>query len=119
MPLFVVSLPENMQSCLHYGKNALISLTFCKAELSPSFLSCFKSLWVFLFWHYISSSKSRKTFSISRNSHLEVFYKKGVLENFVEFKGKHLRQGLFFNKKETLVQVFSCEFCEIFKNTFC
>ena len=23
-----------------------------------------------------------------------------------------------FIKKETLVQVFSCEFCEIFKNTF-
>ena len=23
-----------------------------------------------------------------------------------------------FNKKETLVQVFSCEFCEISKNTF-
>ena len=23
-----------------------------------------------------------------------------------------------FNKKETLVQVFSCEFCEIFTNTF-
>ena len=23
-----------------------------------------------------------------------------------------------FNKKETLAQVFSCEFCEISKNTF-
>ena len=42
--------------------------------------------------------------------------------------GKYLCQGLFFNKfarqacnfikKETLVQEFSCEFCEIFKNTF-
>ena len=39
-----------------------------------------------------------------------------------------LRQSLFFNKvagaagnfikQETLTQVFSCEFCEIFKNTF-
>ena len=31
-------------------------------------------------------------------------------------------QGLFFNKvfikKETLAQMFSCEFCEIFKNIF-
>ena len=26
--------------------------------------------------------------------------------------------GLQFIKKETLTQVFSCEFCEIFKNTF-
>ena len=40
--------------------------------------------------------------------------------------GKHLCQGLFFNKvaglrplkKEAMVQVFSCEFCESFKNTF-
>ena len=57
--------------------------------------------------------------------------KKGVLKNFRKFTGKHLRQSLFFNKigglrpvacnfikKETLAQVFSCEFCEISKNTF-
>ena len=30
-----------------------------------------------------------------------------------------LRQGCNFIKKETLPQVLSCEFCEIFKNTFC
>ena len=37
---------------------------------------------------------------------LEVFYKKGFLKasNFI--------------KKETLTQVFSCEFCQISKNTF-
>ena len=51
--------------------------------------------------------------------------KKGVLRNFTKFTGKHLCQSLFFNKKdfnfikkETLVQVFSCEYCEISKNTF-
>ena len=54
--------------------------------------------------------------------------RKGVHRNFAKFTGKHLRQSLFFNKvaggacnfikKETLAQVFSCEFCEIFKNTF-
>ena len=27
-------------------------------------------------------------------------------------------ESLFFIKKETLTQVFSCEFCEISKNTF-
>ena len=45
----------------------------------------------------------------------------GALENFAKFTGKHLCQSLFFNnfiKKETLAQMFSCEFCEIFKNTF-
>ena len=63
-----------------------------------------------------------------RSSHPEVFCKKSVLKNFAKFTGKQLCQSLFFNKvagqacnfvkKETLVQVFSCEFCEIFRNTF-
>ena len=63
-----------------------------------------------------------------RSSRPEVFCKEGVLKNFAKLTGKHLRQSLFFNKvaggachfikKETLAQVFSCEFCEIFKNTF-
>ena len=59
-----------------------------------------------------------------------MFCKKGVLRNLAKFTGKHLCQSLFFNKvvglrltynfikKETLAQVFSCEFCEISKNTF-
>ena len=47
----------------------------------------------------------------------EVFRKKGFLKNFIKFTGKHLCQSLFFNKaacnfikKETLVQVLSCEY---------
>ena len=53
--------------------------------------------------------------------------KNDFLRNFAKFTGKHLCQSLFFNnglrpatllKKETLAQVFSCEFCEISKNTF-
>ena len=61
-----------------------------------------------------------------------MFCKKGVLRNFAKFTGKHLCQSLFliklqasglqqacnFIKKKTLAQVFSCEFCEISKNTF-
>ena len=62
----------------------------------------------------------------SRSSHWRCSVKKGVLRNFAKFTGKHLSQSLFFNKvaglrpakKETLAQVFSCEFCEISKNTF-
>ena len=55
-----------------------------------------------------------------------VFCEKGVLTNFAKFTGKNLCQGLFFNKaagtcnfikKEALALVFSCEFCEISKNT--
>ena len=55
-----------------------------------------------------------------RSTRPEVYCKKDVLENFAKFTGKHLCQSLFFTeqKKKTLEQVFSCEFCEIFKNTF-
>ena len=35
-----------------------------------------------------------------RSSSPEVFYKKGVLRNFAKLTGKHLCQGLFFNKVE-------------------
>ena len=54
--------------------------------------------------------------------------KKDALRNFTKFTGKHLCQGLYFNfcrpkacnfnKKETLAQVFPCEFCEVSKDTF-
>ena len=52
-----------------------------------------------------------------------MFCKNDVLRNFTRFTGKHLCQSLFFNKvnfikKETLAQVFFCEFYEISKNTF-
>ena len=33
-----------------------------------------------------------------RSSHSEVFCNIGVLRNFAKFTGKHLRQGVFFNK---------------------
>ena len=66
---------------------------------------------------------------ISRSTRPDIFCKKGVLRNFTKFTVKYLCQSLFFNKvavevacnftkKETLVQVFSCEFCKISKNTF-
>ena len=83
----------------------------------------------------------------SKSSRPDVFCEKGVLRNFAKFTGKHLCQSLFFNKvlrnfakftgkhqcqsllfnkvaglqlylKKTPAQVFSCEFCEISKNTF-
>ena len=56
----------------------------------------------------------------------KVFCKKGVFRNISKLTGKHLCQILFFDrlmacnfiKKETLPQVFSCEFYKIPKNTF-
>ena len=63
-----------------------------------------------------------------RSSRPEVLCKKAVLKNFAEFTGKHLCQGLFFNKveglspatllKKRLAQVFSFEFCEISEKPF-
>ena len=50
-----------------------------------------------------------------RSSHQDLFCKKGVLRNSAKFTRKCLCQSHFF-KKETLAQVFSCEFCKIFKN---
>ena len=47
----------------------------------------------------------------------QVYYKKCVIKNFAKFTGKHMCQACNFIKKETLAEVFSCEFCEIFKNT--
>ena len=57
-----------------------------------------------------------------------MFRKKDAFKNFSKFTGKYLCQSRFFNKvvvvgiatllKETPTQVFSCEFWEIFKNTF-
>ena len=51
----------------------------------------------------------------------EVFCTKRVVRNFGKFAGKHLCQSFFLNKladlrsatllKNTLAQVFSCEFC--------
>ena len=65
--------------------------------------------------------------SCFRSNYQGCSVKKDVLRNFAIFAGKYLCQGLYFNKvadacnvikKETLTQVFSCEFCEISKNTF-
>ena len=49
----------------------------------------------------------------------EVFCKKGFLKNFENSQENTCTRVSFLIKlKETLAQVFSCEFCEIFKNTF-
>ena len=61
------------------------------------------------------------------SSHRCCFVKEDVHNNFAKFTGKHLCRSLCFKKslevcnvikKETLAQVFSCEFCEISQNNF-
>ena len=83
----------------------------------------------FLKWADTSSifEKGQKSQKANyRSSHRRCSVRKGVLRNFEKFTGKHLCQSLFFCrpeacnfiKKETLAQVFSCEFSKISKNTF-
>ena len=66
---------------------------------------------------------------IDPSNGVEVLCEKSVLRNFAKFTEEHMCQSLFFNKvaglrsttwfkKETLARMFSCEFCEISKNTF-
>ena len=88
----------------------------------------------FLLWNTFFLSQ---TFFISskflhpwwfRSSHRRCSVRKGVLRNFTKFTWKLLCQSFFFNKvaglrsstlskKETLAQVFSCEFYKISRNT--
>ena len=67
-------------------------------------------------------------YKVQKHPQRKCSVKKCLLTNFTKFTGKHLCRSLFliklqdsacnFIKKETLTQVFSCEFCEISKNTF-
>ena len=69
----------------------------------------------------------RPASAISRSSRSQMFFRIGALKNFAKFIEKHLR-SLFLIKlqtfrpvtllKETPILVFSCEICEVFKNTF-
>ena len=52
-----------------------------------------------------------------RSSRLQMFFKTGVLKNFAIFTGKHLLESLF-NKEALLKRDTTCEYCEIFKNSF-
>ena len=80
----------------------------------------YTGFWKLVFW-YIYMYCSLK----DRSNLQQVFCKKDVFKNFAKFTGKQLCQSLFFNKvfynfikKERLAQMFSSEFCEIFKNKF-
>ena len=62
--------------------------------------------------------------NINKSNRPDVFFKKGFLEISQISQESTCARVSFFNKvpnfikKETLAQVFSCEFCEILKNTF-
>ena len=97
----------------------LIVFYFTSCQLRSSYIKVLfphkldTSIWYLSKWQLRTSNISNH-----RSSRLEVFCKKDVLRNFTKFTGKDLCQRLFFNTETVLAQVFSCEFCEISKNTF-
>ena len=94
MVVFKISIFLISLVCFSYRNISLINMTFPRMSLSKNWQS-------------------------DRSSLPEVFCKRCVLRNFAIFTGKHLCQSLCnFVKQETLAQVFSCEVCEISKNTF-
>ena len=68
------------------------------------------------FIQYLDKTAQR-TVSNTEAAHQRRPVKKGILETFAKFTGKHLCKSLFFNK-ETLAQVFFCEFCEFSRTPF-
>ena len=72
--------------------------------------------YAFLFW------------KVWKQPFLQMFFKMGLLKHFTIFTRKHLCWSLFLIScrasvlqlywKETPTQVFSCEHCEIFKNSY-
>ena len=77
---------------------------------------------------YILGKKSWKlVVNISRRSSSQTFFKIRVLKYFAWFTGKHSCWSLFLIKLQALdnfieneapMQVFFCEYCEIFKSSF-
>ena len=61
---------------------------------------------------------SKRFWRLFRSSHRRCSVSNGVLRKFANFTAKHLCQGPFLIKKETLAHVFSCELYEISKNTY-
>ena len=77
-------------------------------DLKTSYIKVLKLVSVFreLKFHCYPEEIQR---SFSRSSRQEVFCKKGALRNSAEFTGKHLCQGLFFNKVAGLRTPFYTE----------
>ena len=88
-------IPSNGDLCFSVSKNQLIIINkyayICSEVGQIKFITVtqMKQLNERMFYIYKINEQKQPP---------EVFYKKGVLRNFTNFIGKHLRQSLFFNK---------------------
>ena len=99
----------------------LFSIYICQNRKSRIAQALFRIKGMYIEWNYHSSYFINWTNQLPWNhksSHQKCSVKNDVVRNFATFTGKHLCQRLFFNKVAGLRLVFSCEFCEISKNTF-
>ena len=89
-----------------------------KGILRCAFAKEFEVLWIVKSWGTLTK------LGPLRSSHRRCSVRKCIFRNFAKLTGKHLcrvscrPQACNFIKIETLARVFSCEFCEISKNTF-
>ena len=124
-PLFVinincVSFKEKFENYKHRFNFESISFSF----FFFFFLSSVTCKILAIFLQCRETVKASYNIQIVRSSHRRCCIRKGVLKNFAKFKEKHLCQGVFqvaglgLIKKDKMAQVFSCEFCEMFKGTF-
>ena len=79
--LYYMEKPESINCCIVYYGSWLTLKLYIFFTLWPNILAFIEE--------YISTNKSSRP---------EVFCEKGVLKNFTKVTGKHLCQGLFFNK---------------------
>ena len=97
-----------------------ISVSKRKQHFNLVCLKSFTQLLLFLLTCFL------KNITIGKKQKQGCSIKKGFLKALAKFTGKHLcrvsflikLQACYFIKKEALARVFSCEFCEIFKNMF-
>ena len=115
-------------------RKAVKALTYKKSYrpifINQLFLNIFRCFFHYQYEHHVVLliSSLAQWFGRYGSIHPEVFCKK-VFKGFTKVARKHRCQSLFFKKscrppacsfinKEVLGLVFSCDFCEIFQNTF-
>ena len=109
---------KNLQMFLVQIKNIFIEKNILSLIFSfrDQFFLCYKTF---------DLNTWRNELNLEKQTKIYTKFKKGVLRHFAQFTGKHLCQSFFFNKlaalgpatllkKETLAQVFPCEFYENF-----
>ena len=100
----------------------LIKFNIFWNSLNVTVWRCFSisnPLVLWLLYHLLPQRKLKPYLALLRRSRPEVFCKKDVLKEFTKFTRKpSVFEACNFIKKETVAQVFICEFCEFLNTPF-